>query len=123
MCLLVGSVWGAAELLEKLPRLTVSLASVALVGCIAVTGHQLRYWQNSETVWRHTLAVTRNNFVAHHNLGYVLLLQQHYDEAASQTEEALRLHPDLIEAEYQLGFIKDQQHKFAEAIPYYQKAL
>jgi tetratricopeptide (TPR) repeat protein len=69
------------------------------------------------------LAVTRDNFVAHHNLGYVLLLQQNYDEAASQTEEALRLHPDLIEAEYQLGFIKDQQHKFAEAIPYYQKAL
>ena len=34
-----------------------------------MTAQQVQYWQNSETIFRHALRVTKDNVVAHENLG------------------------------------------------------
>ena len=120
---LVLIVWAASELLRDHSRVAAALGAAALAGCIAVTGIQLRYWQNNETLWRHALDVTSNNFIAHYGLGYVLIGQEKYDEALFHTEKALRLKPDLVLSHYQIAVIKDRQGKYDEAIPEYEQAL
>ena len=44
-------------------------AAVLLAACALGAGAQLLYWQNTETLFRHTLAVTQNNYLACNNLG------------------------------------------------------
>src|SRR5512133_68692 len=71
--LLVMLAWGLADLLRLHPSTRTPVTAVfALVLCasVAATMAQLQYWRNSETLFRHALAVTRNNAVAWNSLGF-----------------------------------------------------
>lgn len=54
------------------------------------TAWQASHWRNSETLWRHTLAITQRNAVAHTNLGNVLPARA----ALPHYEAALAIDPD-----------------------------
>ena len=45
---------------------------------------QTRYWRNSESIWLHTLAVTKNNDVAHNELGEVRLRNGPVEDAIQE---------------------------------------
>ena len=66
--------WGIADLAEKLfsspARHTVLMtgAMALLAVCALLSRLQLRYWQNTETLFNHALAVDPNNIVASQNL-------------------------------------------------------
>ena len=49
-----------------------------------MTRQQLGYWQDSEALFRHALAVTENNCLAHNNLGDALDEKGQIDEAIRQ---------------------------------------
>lgn len=119
--LVVLIVWSLSEFLHR--RATVVLASSAIAASVVATSVQVRYWTNSETLWRHALHVTKNNFIAHHNLGHVLIEKEEYPEALSHTQEALRLKPDLIESHYQLAVIYERQGRYDQAIAEYENTL
>src|SRR4029079_5697820 len=60
----------AAELIEKLrhgQKLLFVLAGFVITTLTALCYRQVSYWQNSETIWRHTLDVTSDNYIAHNN--------------------------------------------------------
>lgn len=64
-------VWLAAESSARLPRRRLVLgvaAGVASAACVVATSLQLRHWKNSIALFRHTVAVTENNWMAHYNL-------------------------------------------------------
>lgn len=65
-------------------------ATLVIFGLTAVASVQAAFWKNSETLWRHTLAVTTRNSVAHTNLGNVLPGR----EAIPQYEAALAIEPN-----------------------------
>jgi tetratricopeptide (TPR) repeat protein len=65
------------------------LAIVALAWCASI---QASHWRNSESLWRHTLAVTANNDVAHTNLGNLLPAR----EAIPHYEKALQIAPHTM---------------------------
>jgi len=121
--LLIAVVWSAAELLKNQPALRTAVPAVALLACIVVTERQLTYWQNSERLWQHALAVTKNNFIAEANLGHVYTLRGDYDKAWPHITNALALKTNLVETYYNAGYIKDQQRQYSEAIPFYEKAV
>ena len=73
---LILAIWGAHELTRRWPYGLTALSvvgSAAIVLCLGLTQQQLGYWPDSETLFRHALAVTENNYFAHDNLGFALL--------------------------------------------------
>jgi tetratricopeptide (TPR) repeat protein len=102
----IMAAWGVHEWTKCWRHQTVTLAAVAFMvtlGCAALTRRQLSYWQNSETLFRHAIAVAEDNYEAHQYLGFVLKQQWRFDEAIPQFEEVLRHVPDSVAAHTCLG--------------------
>lgn len=78
------------------------VASWAIGFSVFLTHTQLSYWKNSETLFRHTLNVTRNNYLAHINLGATLADNGQLAEALTHYEAALEIRPSA-ELHYKLG--------------------
>jgi hypothetical protein len=68
-------------------------AGVALLALLASA--QTQVWRDSETLWSHALAVTRDNYVAHANLGRVLQAT-HPAEAQAHFGAAMAINPDAF---------------------------
>jgi len=50
---------------------------------------QTSYWKNSEVLWKHTLAVSKDNDMAEYNLGHFFLERGDVDSALYRFEKAL----------------------------------
>jgi protein O-mannosyl-transferase len=119
-------VWGACEmnLRWRHPMLAWSVAGgAAIILCLALTRQQIGYWKDSETLFRHALAVTENNSLAHNNLGAALGRKGQSDEAIRQFQEALRLAPGYALAHNNLGDALDKRGQTDAAISQFQEAL
>ena len=71
--ILIIVVWAAAEFCAKnqLPRpMIISCATIVFFACALRARNQVSFWRDDGTLFGHALAVTANNNVASHNLGY-----------------------------------------------------
>jgi Flp pilus assembly protein TadD len=82
--------------------LAVSAASLLLLLGIAARV-QVGYWKNSITVFEHALAATRDNHVAHNNLGLALKKQGRLEEAAAHFNRAIAIRPTFAQARNNLA--------------------
>ncbi len=94
-----------------------------LCALLATARRQVAYWRDNETLWRHTLAVTEDNPVAHLNLGIALLAEGRIDEGIAECRAALRLTSKFAKAHENLGYGLYQQGRITEAIAEYHAAL
>jgi tetratricopeptide (TPR) repeat protein len=119
-------VWSIGEAVRKFRYRTI-IAGVAsgilILSLVLVTRRQLTYWENSFTLFTHTLAVTENNYVAHTNLGDALDKQGKYGEAMRHYGEALRLKPDDAFVYDKMATDLDIVGRSDEAVAYYGKSL
>ena len=123
---LMLTIWGAHELTRRWRHqaMVPLLAGVtAVVLCVVLTRQQLGYWQDSETLFRHALAVTQNNQIAHDNLGDALLEKGQTDDAIRQFQEVTRLKPNDADAYNNLGNALGKSGRIGEAISQYHEAL
>ena len=108
-------------------RSTLILLSVAggaaIVLCVALTRQQIGYWRDSETLFRHLLEVTKNNYAGHVNLGTVYSRRGQLDEAIREYRESLRLNPYYGLTHYNLGNALLQKGEVDEAIQHYQLSI
>jgi protein O-mannosyl-transferase len=103
--------------------ITCIVAAAVVAACAALSRVQLGYWKDSETLFRHALYVTRDNWLAQNNLGTALLQAGQVEEAIGHLQQALRLNPDLATAHNNLGNALRQAGQVEEAIAYLQQAL
>jgi Flp pilus assembly protein TadD len=125
--LFVGLVWGGWEAVSHWrhsARACVAVAvAAALVLCVALTRQQLGYWKDAETLFRHALAVSRDNWMAHNNLGTALYRQGRDEEAILHFQECVRLQPRYAPAHLNLGNAFNRTGHVDESIRAYQAGL
>jgi tetratricopeptide (TPR) repeat protein len=87
-------------------RRKIFVASAILVVLLlsACAWKQTTYWRDSETLWKHTLAVTKENDVAHTNFGMLLMDRGELDNALSHFQTALDVRSGSAHAHYDLSF-------------------
>ncbi|HXT12285.1 MAG TPA: tetratricopeptide repeat protein [Candidatus Angelobacter sp.] len=122
----IALAYGAADLAARF-RISVvaasSIAAITLFVCVGLTEYQLRFWQNSETLFTHALAVTKENAIAHINLGVALEQDNQPDAAAGQYREAINIEPGRFQPHNNLANLLAAKGERAEAFKEYQEAL
>jgi tetratricopeptide (TPR) repeat protein len=118
--------WGLSELLERyrLKHIASAIIATAIVSSLtAISWHQVGYWENSITLFEHTLDVTKNNYAAHNNLGHRLLELGKTDEALRHFAKSIEINSEFEIAHLNLGLAFSRQGKLDQAIKHYSKAL
>jgi tetratricopeptide (TPR) repeat protein len=124
--LYIAATWGVADLtaLYRHQRTILSTVAILTIGSLSLRAWvQTTYWRDSETLFRHALAVTTNNDVAKNNLGIVFLGQGKVDEAISMLQAAVDLRPANSPAHENLAKALLQKGQVSEAIIHYRKLL
>jgi tetratricopeptide (TPR) repeat protein len=98
-------------------------ATIVLLMLGMSTWSQGHSYRDAETLWRDTLAKNPRCWMAHNNLGTLLILSGRAPEAIGEFEEALRLKPDYIEASINLGNAFVSKGRVTDAIGPYEQAL
>jgi tetratricopeptide (TPR) repeat protein len=99
------------------------LSVAVLLACATLTERQIGYWQNSQTLFQHSLAVTADNVTARVNLGIALLDAKQPDAAILQFDDALRLQPNSAEAHNNLGEAWSRKGQYAAAVREYRESM
>jgi tetratricopeptide (TPR) repeat protein len=118
--------WGAAELVQRMPRArkaVIAAAVAACSACLAVTWFQIQYWASTETLILHALDVTSGNFILRHNLADYYLEHNRNEEAREQEAEAVRINPAYLEARLDLGLALSLLGRPGDAEVEYRRAL
>jgi protein O-mannosyl-transferase len=124
--LFIAVAWGAQSSAARgrVWRYAIGTVSVlAIAACALGTREQLRHWRDSESLFRRALAVTTGNFMAHTNLGNVLLDRGDVDEAITHYETAVSIRPRDSNARNNLGTALLQQGNADQALAHLQEAL
>lgn len=124
--LIVAFSWAISDLSKSwLYRrsLFVAAAAIALTLLAARAWRQAAVWHDSESLWRHALAVTNNNDTAHTQLCDALVRKGRIDEAISQAEMALQIRPNSPEAHSNLAIALSQKGEIDLALLHFQRVL
>jgi len=98
--------WLVADVSSTLRRrkeILVAAASIIIVSLAGCAWKQTTYWRNSETLWTHTLAVTKHNDVAHTNFGMLLTERGQLDDALFHFQAALDVRSSSAHSHYDLS--------------------
>ena len=99
------------------------VAAAALAVCAVMSGIQVRYWKDSETLFRHALSVTRDNWLAQFNLAQALEKAGKQEEAIEHYQEVLRIKPRDVTARYNLAGTLARLGRVPEAIVQWEEVL
>jgi len=117
---------GGHFLLRRRPQyhgILVGLSLMILVSLGFLTYRQSRMYKNGETLYRATLQKNPDCWMAHDNLGVVLVSKGQLDEAITHYDQAVALRPANPRSHYDLGIALRQQGKIDDAAAEYEKAL
>ena len=118
--------WVVAEMRRRWRYQTFGLSAmsvVILVICILLTRQNIVYWKTSETLFRHVIAVTSDNYSAYCNLGNALMTQGRLEEALNEFQTAAKLKPDSPENLCNVGVALAEMGRLDEAIVQFQDAV
>jgi tetratricopeptide (TPR) repeat protein len=121
----IAVVFGARDLAARfqLSKTTVAVAGGSILAiCLILTRQQLSYWSNDETLFRHAIAATDENEVAHLNLGVALEKQGRKTEALAEYRTALRIYPKSVDTLNNIANLLDDIGDTNAALSEYQEA-
>ncbi|HEV2320536.1 MAG TPA: tetratricopeptide repeat protein [Verrucomicrobiae bacterium] len=117
--------WALADIARRfrVRSILAATAFASLIACVVLTSIQIRYWRSSITLFRHTLAVTKDNFVAAACLGQALDAAGDDADALPYCQEAVRLNPDYSSAQLYLGMVLSNEGDLTNALVHLNKAV
>jgi protein O-mannosyl-transferase len=118
--------WEVKALTARFPKLRIPVvaASLIVLGIMAALCRvQAGYWRDSETLFRHALAVTDENARMHNSLAAVLMQKGENEEAAEHLREAARIDPDYTNARTNLANILLEKGQVDEALALYRESV
>lgn len=104
-------------------RLAAVAAAVVLAVLAGLTWHQCGIYRDEETLWRDTVRKTPSAFIAHNNLGGILLERGEAREARRHFDAALAIDPAYPESHVNLGLLLERDGRRDEAIARYRTAI
>jgi tetratricopeptide (TPR) repeat protein len=122
----IAVVFGFCEQAERLhfPKIIFPGAAILILSaCLFLTENQLRYWRDSESLFTHALAATKDNALAHLNLGAAFEENGKSAEALAQYQQALALNPQRDEADNNIGKLLFEMNRPEAALSYCVKAV
>jgi tetratricopeptide (TPR) repeat protein len=118
--------WGVPSIAKRWQYHTIAVggtAGIILILLSIISWTQVSHWRNSSILFRHSLTVTKGNYIAHNNLGQALQEQGLINEAIEHYVISLQLYPLFDTAHYNLGNAMASLGKLEEAIMHYTKAI
>lgn len=119
-------VFAAAEVVERyrLSKLIVSLAALIPLAAYGYPAYvQTSKWRDNETLYRHALSVTKQNFMIEQNLCHALMLKDRLDEAEPLCRASVANRPDYFEALNTLGIVLFKRGDMSGAETNFKSAL
>jgi Flp pilus assembly protein TadD len=125
-------VWGVAEIrlrirlgsLQILPAAVCVVAAMfVLAVMIGLTRRQVSYWHDTVTLFEHAEQVTKGNYVAYSNLGYVYMTAGRFDEAAAEYSKTNPSDPTYADSQQNLGMMSLQKGEIDQAVIYLKGAV
>ena len=124
--LCLAATWGVIDLatFRRYPAAILGAAAAIIISALAVrAADQVSYWHDSERLWRHALAVTTENDVAHLGLGQLLLEQKRLDDAITELQTVVARHPNDVDARLKLAnALSEKKDRMNDAIAQYEAA-
>lgn len=124
--LFIMLVWGVSEVFARV-RLNKALAAaivcIILLVLSVISFRQTSLWKNDETLYRHSVSVTKGNYLILQNYCHALMLQERFDEAEKLCREAIEIQPNYAESYNTLGIIQVRKGELDEGIENFKKTL
>lgn len=124
--LLIILVWGLTECCKQL-RVAANTRYVGVMLVLAllvnVSYRQCETWKNSDTLWTHAAVVRNSNYRAHSVLAYLAMGRGNLAKAETHATECVRICPQYVHGPIQLGLIRLNQRRSAEAVELFRLAL
>jgi Tfp pilus assembly protein PilF len=124
--LLIAIVWSTMEITvgwKHRSTILATLVAVTLLPCVIATSAQIRYWRDSEQLYRHALEIMPDNYVAHNGLGLHLASQRRLDEAIEHYRAALQSNPLYDDAYSNLARALADRGDYQQAATLFETAL
>jgi tetratricopeptide (TPR) repeat protein len=118
--------WGAGDLTKGLKRrreILCLLGGAWVTASMVLTFHQLAYWRDSISLYRHTLEVTGENYIIRYHLGEALASSGDADAGIQEYRESIRINPNDAFAHYDLGIALAGKGSLDDAIRQFRQAL
>jgi tetratricopeptide (TPR) repeat protein len=113
----------AGSLFAYVPRgqLAISAGLVGVLGTLC--WRQTRTWHDSLSLYEHAISANPSSYIAHENLGFVLLASGRVQEAIDQQTRAIEINPRLANAHDGLGQALVKQGQLEKAAAHFRSAL
>ena len=100
------------------PEVIVALAILAVL-----TWQQCGYWKNNTILFSNALQVTKDNYLAHNNLGLTLFTEGNTEEAIYHYNKAIRIKTKYTDAYFNRGIAYHKLGQYQRAIDDYSEAI
>jgi protein O-mannosyl-transferase len=87
------------------------------------TWKQCGYWKNSSILFSHALQATKNNYLAHNNLGLALFAEGKTEEAVTHYNEVIRIRPSDVLPYHNKAIVYAKLGQYQLAIENYNDAI
>src|SRR5438477_2853905 len=104
-------------------QILTATAAIVLVSLMCIARAQVRYWHDSETLWKRSLAVTKDNDSPHYGLGDVYLARGEVNKALAEFRSALNLRPGSPYAHNDIGLVLTKMGQLDEAVDHFNAAI